>query len=542
MWKPRSGRGGQGRWTIGWFIAGLAAVGVTVISIIAIAAGPSARHGSPESRTPSASGTSGTPEAQPVAFTTTADGDERLRQIDVQSAPAGDEVVSSIRVDSSATAQEIGGFGAALTHASAAVLAAMPNAARAELIDELFSPEGPVRLTVLRVPIGASDFVDRDAFTFDDLPPGESDWSLDRFDLGPDREAMIPVLQEVLAVAPDVRVIASPWSPPAWLKTSGSLEGGRLLDEDRAYDTYAAYLVRFVESYRDAGVDVDLLTVQNEPQLRHPDGYPGTDMPVWQQARLIERLGPALVDAGLDTGILGYDHNWELNPADAASTPEGEDPAYEYPADLLRTAAAQWIDGIAYHCYSGNAAAQSWLWEQFRDIQIWLTECSGSSAPGDSPEQAFADTFSWQSANLLIGALQHRATGVLTWNLALNEQYGPHRGGCETCSGVVTIGDDGTVTRNAEYYVLAHAAAAVPPGSVLVVTSTDEPDVSPVGFRTPDGALVVIVWNGAEDPRTVRLGGSLRDLVIELPGRSLTTVTDEVPCAERANAGCQPFP
>lgn len=534
MWKPRSGRGGQGGWTTAWFIAGLAAVGVIAISIIAILAGPSRGPDSPESSTP---------EAQPpVAVTTNAQGGERLQEIGVRAVPAGDEDASSIRVDSSETAQEIGGFGAALTHASAAVLAGMGDAARGELIDELFSPDGPVRLTVLRVPIGASDFVDRDAFTFDDLPPGETDWSLDRFDLGPDRDAMIPVLREVLAVAPEVRVIASPWSPPAWLKTSGSLEGGRLLDEDRAYDTYAAYLVRFVEEYRDAGIEIDLLTVQNEPQLRHPDGYPGTDMPVWQEARLIERVGPALADAGLDVGILGYDHNWELNPADAASTPEGEDPAYEYPADLLRSTAAQWIDGIAYHCYYGNAAAQSWLWDQFRDIEIWLTECSGSSAPGDSPEQTFADTIAWQSSNLLIGALEHRAAGVLTWNLALDEEHGPHRGGCETCSGVVTIGGDGTVTRNAEYYVLAHASAAVPPGSVLVATSSDEPDARHVGFLTPDGALVVIVWNDAQHSRTVRLGGSFRDVVIELPGRSLTTVTDEGSCPARRDAGCQPSP
>ncbi|MET4637271.1 glycoside hydrolase family 30 beta sandwich domain-containing protein [Mycetocola sp. 2940] len=500
----------------------LLASGIAALLVILLVVTP--RNAAPEVATPNSSPTSTpSPTASEVtAVTTSADGRDLMRPLDVDAQPASEGELT-VSVDTDVEHQRVDGFGAAMTHASADLFAGMPADARADLLDELFDLHGPARLSTLRLPIGASDFVDTDAFTFDDLPAGETDWELDRFSVEPDRRAMIPVLQEVVAINPELRLIASPWSPPGWLKTNGSLEGGRLLDEDRAYETYAAYLVRFLEEYRDAGLDIDYLTVQNEPQLRYPDGYPGTDMPVWQQAKLIEELGPALEAAGFETSILGFDHNWELNPGDVATTPEGEDPAYLYPADLLNTAAAEWIDGIAFHCYYGNAGAQSRLWEQFREIEIWVTECSGSSAAGDSREKVFADTFSWQATNLLIDSLRNRAAGVLTWNLALDENNGPHRGGCSTCSGVVTIASDGTVTRNAEYYVLAHAARFVPPGSVRVDSNSGDGELRHVAFRTPDDSTVLLVWNPSGVPRSIDVGDGRMTVTAEVPAASLST-------------------
>lgn len=429
-----------------------------------------------------------------------------------------------ILIDADAAQQEILGFGAALTHSSAQLIAEMPADARADLLRELFDPAGPVRLSMLRLPIGSSDFTPVDAFTFDDLPPGETDWALERFDLAPDLAAMIPVLQQIVELNPGIRLIASPWSPPAWLKTTGTLEGGRLLDEQAAYDTYSAYLVRVVDEYAAAGLHIDFLTVQNEPQLRYPDGYAGTDVPVWQAARLIETLGPALAEAGLDTEILGYDHNWELNPGDAATTPEGEDPAYQYPADLLRTDAQQWLAGTAFHCYYGTPEAMSRLWEAFPEKLILVTECSGSHGPDDPPAKVWADTLSWQATNLLIPSLRNRASAVLTWNLALDESNGPHRGGCETCSGVVTVLPGGESTRNAEYAILGQAARFVPPGSVRV-ESTGPDDLQQVAFRTPDERTVLIVWNGGDEARSVSAGDGTAAVGVELPPASLTTLT-----------------
>ncbi|WP_243076389.1 glycoside hydrolase family 30 beta sandwich domain-containing protein [Microbacterium sp. SS28] len=428
-----------------------------------------------------------------------------------------------IVVDPASAEQEIVGFGAALTHSSAELIFNLPDDTRRQLLAELFSPDGDVRLSIIRVPIGASDFTPVEPFTLADVGPGETDPQLERFDLSPDLRALIPVLKEIVALAPDVTLVASPWSPPAWLKTSGSLEGGRLRDADDAYRIYADYLVRFVQEYRAEGIDIDYLTVQNEPQLRYPDGYPGTDVPFWQAAALIERLGPALREAGLATEILGFDHNWELSAGDAATTPAGEDPAYQYPADLLRTDAADWISGTAFHCYSGNAAAMDRLWQQFPQKSVWVSECSGSHGEGDSRAQIFADTLSWQSEHLLLDSLRNRASAILTWNLALDESGGPHWGGCTTCTGVVTVGAENTVERNAEYAVLGHAARFVPAGSVRV-GSSEAPGLQNVAFQTPAGGMVMVIWNPGADTRDVRIGDGQDAVLTELAPRSLTTV------------------
>lgn len=459
--------------------------------------------------------------ARAEVWTTTADGSARMaRTATVEAQPAGGD---AIEVHPDDVGQEVRGFGAALTQSSAALLLAMSDDARRAVLTELFDPAGPVRLSVLRVALGGSDFVVEPATTYDDVPPGEVDWDLERFSTASD-EPVRSLLREVRALAPDLVVVGSPWSPPAWLKTSGSLEGGSLLDDDRAYATYAAYLVRTVQEYAAAGAPLDALTVQNEPQARHPDGYPGTDMPVADQVRLIAALGPALADAGLDTEVLAYDHNWSLHPSDEAATPDGADAEADYAAQVLRSDAERWVSGVAFHCYSGDASAQDAIRDEFGDVPIWLTECSGSHAPGTPAEQVFADTLTWQGRNLLVGSLRHGATAVLTWNLALDPDGGPHVGGCGTCTGVVTVvGDE--VTRNAELDVLAHASRFVPRGSTQVGSTGPADDaLTHVAFRTPAGSTVVLAQHDGDADRSVDVVVDGDRFPVSLPARSLSTV------------------
>src|SRR5207248_11581660 len=120
-----------------------------------------------------------------------------------------------------------------------------------------------------------------------------------------------------------------------WMKTTGSLIGGKLIDDPRIYRAYAQYFVKVVQAYARAGIPIDAVTVQNEPQNRTPKGYPGMDLPLAQERTLIQALGPALRSAGLRTKILGYDHNWSEHPDDIASTPPGQNPELHYAADLL---------------------------------------------------------------------------------------------------------------------------------------------------------------------------------------------------------------
>jgi glucosylceramidase len=242
------------------------------------------------------------------------------------------------------------GFGASITDSSAAVLYRLDPAARTAAMVSLFSPKNGDSLDFLRQPIGASDFTDEPAYTYDDVPAGQTDYALRHFSVAHDRAQILPLLRQAARLNPDLRILGSPWSPPAWMKTNDSLVGGRLIDSPAIYRAYAGYLLKFVLAYRAEGVRVDYLTIQNEPQNRTPSGYPGMDLPSWQEAKVIEQLGPMLRGAGLPTKILGYDHNWSEHPNDAANTPPDETADIDhYPQELLASPAARWVAGTAYH-------------------------------------------------------------------------------------------------------------------------------------------------------------------------------------------------
>ncbi len=271
------------------------------------------------------------------------------------------------------------------------------------------------------------------------------------------------------------------------MKTNGSLIGGRLIDERSIYRAYARYFVKFVQAYRKAGVPVHAVTLQNEPQNRNPSGYPGADLPAWQEEKVAAAVGAAFDAARLDTLILGYDHNWSEHPADIDSTPPGEDPETDYPYRLLRSPEARRFDGIAYHCYAGDPSDMTNLHDEFPGTEIWFTECSGSHGPTDPPAQVFSDTLRWHSRNLVLGVTRNWGSTVVDWNLALDPSGGPHNGGCDTCTGVVTVGPGQTVTRNAEYYTLGHLARFVRPGAQRIASTS---------FGTTG-------WNGRGDGRRV---------------------------------------
>jgi glucosylceramidase len=305
------------------------------------------------------------------------------------------------------------------------------------------------------------------------------------------------------------------------MKTGGSLVGGRLIDDPRIYRAYAAYFVRFIQAYARAGVPVDAVTVENEPQNRYPSGYPGTDMPVAQEAKLIEALGPALRAAGLRTKILGYDHNWSEHPNDIAATPPGESPETEYAADLLsRPQTARWLAGTAFHCYSGDPIRQTQLHDAFPAKDVYFTECSGSHGESDTPAQIFAGTLGWHARNLIIGTTRNWAKTVVNWNLALDPAGGPHNGGCGTCTGVITVGPGNRFTTDAEFYTLGHAARFVRPGAVRIASSGEPPNVA---FRNRDGSIAVIVLNDGAEARTVAVGAGGRSASYTLPAGALAT-------------------
>jgi glucosylceramidase len=270
--------------------------------------------------------------------------------------------------------------------------------------------------------------------------------------------------------------------------------------------------------------------VQNEPQNRRPSGYPGTDMPVRQQVRVIEALGPMLRRASPRTKILAYDHNWSTHPDDVASTPPGESPETDYPYQVLAGPAGRWVAGTAYHCYSGDPAAQTALHDAFPGKGIWFTECSGSHGPDDPPAQFFRDTLVWHARMIGIGTTRNWAKSVVNWNIALDSTGGPHNGGCDTCTGLVTVQPDRSVTTNAEYYTIGHLSKFVKPGAVRVDSTSFgttgwNGQIMDVAFRNPDGSTALVVHNENDDPRSFAVAVGDRTFEYTLPGGALATFT-----------------
>jgi glucosylceramidase len=436
----------------------------------------------------------------------------------------------TIVVDPEVSYQSVDGFGASITDSAAAVLYRLPPALRDEAMRRLFDPVTGIGISFLRQPVGSSDFTAEAAhYTYDDVPPGQTDFPLRRFSIARDEARILPLLRRAKHLNPRLTIIATPWSPPAWMKTTDSLIGGRLKDDPRIYDAYARYLVAFVRAYAAAGVPIDLLSVQNEPQNRAPSGYPGTDMPVRQQIKVIEALGPLLRKASPRTKILAYDHNWATHPADIETTPPGESPETDYPYQILASPAARWVAGTAMHCYFGDPSAQTALHNAFPDKGIWFTECSGSHGPADPPAQVFRDTLVWHARNIVIGTTRNWAKSVVTWNLALDETGGPHLGGCDTCTGLITVANGGYTT-NAEFHTIGHLSKFVRPGAVRIASTSFgttgwNGQIMDVAFRNPDGSTALVVHNENDDPRSFAVSVEGRLFEYTLPGGALATFT-----------------
>ncbi|TDV56557.1 discoidin domain-containing protein [Actinophytocola oryzae] len=430
----------------------------------------------------------------------------------------------TIVVDPDRRYQAVDGFGASITDSSATVLAGLAPAARADTMRRLFDPVRGIGVSFLRQPVGSSDFTaSAQHYTYDDVPVGQTDFALRHFSIDHDKAAILPLLREARRLNPSLSVMATPWSPPAWMKTTGSLVGGQLRDDPAVYDAYARYLVKFVQAYAKAGVPVDLLSVQNEPQNRAPAGYPGTDMPVAQQLKVIAALGPMLRRASPRTKILAYDHNWATHPNDG-------DTETDYPYQILRSPAARWIAGTAYHCYYGDPSAQTALHNAFPDEGIWFTECSGSHGPTDPPDKVFRDTLVWHARNVVLGTTRNWARSAVNWNIALDSTGGPHNGGCDTCTGLVTVQADGSVTTDAEYYTIGHLSKFVKPGARRIASTSFgttgwNGQIMDVAFRNPDGSTALIVHNENDDPRSFAVNVGDRTFEYTLPGGALATFT-----------------
>jgi glucosylceramidase len=436
-------------------------------------------------------------------WVTTGDKSQLLRQnTDVVFQPGPGSGGTVIQVVPTTTYQTMSGFGAAMTDSSAWLMQnSMSTGQRDKLMRQLFSPESGIGLNYLRVPMGASDFTASGFYTYNDSPPGGTDNQQQRFSVAHDDAYIVPRLQQARQLNPALKLMASPWSAPAWMKTNGSLLGGSLAPQWEA--SYARYLSKFVQAYTARGLPIDAITVQNEPQ--HTSNYPSMSMSASQQARLIgNHVGPQFAADGVSAKIVAYDHNWD-NTA--------------YPLAVLADAVANpYIAGTAFHAYAGNATAQSIVHDAYPDKDIYFTEISG----GDWATN-FGDNLVWYSQNIIIGGARNWAKTAIMWNLALDQNNNPHQGGCTDCRGVVTVNNStGAVTFNEEFFALGQATTAIQPDAIRIGSTTSSA-VNTVAFLNPDGSRALLALNPNAGTTTLRLFENGSHLIYEIPGKSLAT-------------------
>lgn len=415
------------------------------------------------------------------------------------STEADSQLVIEVRDDR--TYQIMDGFGYTLTGGSAMHLMAMSAPARDAILRELFDTNGTaIGVSYLRVSIGASDLNAR-VFSYDDLPPGQTDPQLTRFSLGPDLKDVVPVLLQILAIQPGLKIMGSPWSPPAWMKTNRDTRGGSLKRE--YFGAYARYFVKYIQAMKREGIVIDTITIQNEPL--NPDNNPSLLMLAADQAEFIKRhLGPAFRAAGITTKIICYDHNADR---------------IDYPLAILNDPEAkQYVDGSAFHLYAGDIDQLAIVRDAHPDRNLYFTE-QWIGAPGN-----LAGDLGWHMKHVVIGATRNGCRTVLEWNLAANSQHQPHtdRGGCDRCLGAITIDGD-KITRNPAYYIIAHASRFVRPGSVRI-GSTGLDSLPNVAFRTPENRTVLIIINPGGQTRACAIRSRGATASISLPAAAAATV------------------
>jgi glucosylceramidase len=399
-----------------------------------------------------------------------------------------------IEVNDAQTFQTIDGFGFTLTGGSAQAINLLNSQKRKHLLQELFGKnDNSIAISYLRISIGASD-LNAAPFSYNDLPTGQTDVNLSQFSLNPDMSDLIPMLKEILTINPQIKILATPWSAPTWMKDNNSFIGGSLKPE--FYRVYANYFVKYIQKMKEEGIAITAITPQNEPL--HPGNNPSMYMTALQQADFIKyHLGPAFANANLTTKIIIYDHNCDRP---------------DYPLAILNDVAANpFVDGTAFHLYAGDINVMSTIHTAFPNKNLYFTEqYTGTSG-------TFEGDLKWHMKNVIIGSMRNWSKVALEWNLANDSNFRPFTpGGCSTCKGGLTIKGADSFERNVGYYIIAHASKFVPAGSVRI-GSNQTGNLYTIAFKTPKGKKVLVVEND---------GNSTEQFTIKFNGRGVTTALE----------------
>lgn len=463
-----------------------------------------------------------TPQRDVMTYVTTADGTMGFVAIGKDYAEGLNmSPERTLKLNPNVRYQEFDGFGAAITGAAAFNLMQMPAERRQKLLVETFSPEKGMGYGYVRVPIGGSDFNSRNDYDYTCCDTK----GIENFALTTDElDYIIPVLKEILAINPGLKVMGTPWSCPIWMKvddirskapyTGPNKWVGGYLNPDY-YQDYAMYFVKWIKAFEAAGINITSVTPQNEP-LNWGNSM-SLYMP-WDQERDFIKLalGPVFKREGINAKIICFDHNYNY---------DGKKDQLQYPIKIYADPeASQYIDGAAYHSYGGSPTELDNIHKQAPEKNLYFTEQS----IGTWNYQSFGQSLMSEMKNTCIGTVTRWCKAVIVWNFMLDENGGPHGGpgACATCYGAVDISskDYTTLNKRSHYYVIGHLSKALKAGSTRIATSGYMPTgLSAVASENPDGTYGLVLFNENAEGLTFIIEHNGKHFEIKLPAESITS-------------------
>lgn len=408
---------------------------------------------------------------------------------------------ATITVDETNTFQTMDGFGFCLTQGSAEAISHLPTNEQDTLLNEIFNPNsGESFNTIVRISIGASD-LSNSVYYYNNTP---GDVQMNNFSLdGPDAEYLIPILKKIVQINPEIKVLATPWSAPVWMKTNRNTQanpsiGGRL--DTAFYDAYARYFVKYLEAMQNEGISIWGITPQNEPE--NPFNEPSMAMNANEQLDFINNhLGPQIEASGFTPKIIAFDHNCDN---------------VDYPINVLNN--SDYVDGAAFHLYGGDISAMSVVKNQTNKNVYFTEQFTGIDGNFDGD-------FGWHIENVVIGSMRNWSKAVIEWNLASFPESRPRTpGGCTECLPAITINENtGALSRNVMYYIITQVSKFIKAGAVRIESNAD--GVLNVAVRNPNGEKVLLMYNINRVDRAISVNWSGKSLTYNLPARSAATLT-----------------
>ena len=457
------------------------------------------------------------PTGDVAIYTTTSSLTRDLTRDAVNFSPKDNLAPTTITLNPAEQYQTMDGFGAAITGSTCYNLLLMKPADRHAFLTETFSDKDGFGFSYIRISIGCSDF-SLSEYTCCDTK-GIENFALQ----SEEKDYILPILKEILAINPSIKVIAAPWTCPKWMKVKSleervpfdSWTSGHLNPE--YYRTYGDYFVKWIQAFEKEGIKIHAVTPQNEPLS------PGNSASLfmgWEEARdfIKTGLGPAFKEAGVTTKIYVFDHNYNYdNLADQKS----------YPTKIYDDAeASQYIAGAAYHNYGGNRSELLNIHKLYPNKELLFTETSiGTWNSGRDLEARLLNDME----EIALGTANNWCRGAIVWNLMLDSDLGPvspSDGSCKTCYGAVDIDNTNysKIVRNSHYYLIGHMSSVVKPGAVRIgTTGYTANGITYSAFENTDGTYAFVLANNNADAKRITVSDGTHYFSYEVPAKAVVS-------------------